>query len=164
MNAAGPRLSTLPDWRWESASFPALANRFLQEALSPQQAFSKLRWRAGAPERRLGPPELFLECQFASRHTFFFIRFSRGVGRNLVGGVMACPNIVHGLQRKIRAPAADTLKCRRPPQNPHNPFPPACVERPKFPSTKATCWYHSCPARNFQGLCRATFVTLRETV
>jgi hypothetical protein len=34
MNAAGHGLSTLPDRRWQFASFPAFANGFLQDVLS----------------------------------------------------------------------------------------------------------------------------------
>jgi hypothetical protein len=54
-------------------------------------------------------------------HLFLILLFSRSLALNLRGGVMACPNSPHGLQRKILAPAAETATSRGFPQKLQRP-------------------------------------------
>ena len=63
---------------------------FLPEPLRPlAQAFPELRRRLLTADRRPDAFKLFFQCQSATRHNFLFLLFSRGLGRNSVGGVIA---------------------------------------------------------------------------
>jgi hypothetical protein len=82
------------------------------------QSIPQLGRRALALQSSLHSLQLLFECEFATCHLFLFLLFSRGSTRNFLGGVSVWPESEQRSQRKIRAPAFDTLRLRQAPQNP----------------------------------------------
>jgi hypothetical protein len=94
----------------------------LYEPLGPfPQAFSELGRSPFTSNSRSNPLQLFFQSQLATCHSFLFLLFSRGLGRNSRGGVTACPNSPQGSQRKMRIPEFETLKAKGCPQKVHWP-------------------------------------------